>query len=116
MGGARLTIALAAAGPSDAAGEARGAAIIPAVAPTPEISVVVASHDRPVRLRWLLNALEEQTLARERWEVVVAHDSSGPETEALLRDHPLARDGTLRHASLPAGSAPPGANRNAALP
>ena len=26
---------------------------------------------------------------RERWEVVVAHDSRGPETEALLRDHPL---------------------------
>jgi GT2 family glycosyltransferase len=85
------------------------------VAPTPEITVAVASHDRPVRLRWLLNALEEQTRARGRWEVVVAHDSSGPETEALLRDHPLVRDGTLRHASLAAGSAAPGANRNAAL-
>ena len=31
----------------------------------PEIAVVVPSHDRPVRLRWLLNALEEQTLPRE---------------------------------------------------
>ena len=29
----------------------------------PDISVVVPSHDRPLRLRWLLNALEEQTLA-----------------------------------------------------
>ncbi len=55
----------------------------------PEISVVVASHDRPYRLRWLLNALEEQTLDRDRWEVIVAHDSRGPETEALLREHPL---------------------------
>ena len=38
---------------------------------SPEISVVVASHDRPLRLRWLLNALEEQTLERDRWEIVV---------------------------------------------
>jgi GT2 family glycosyltransferase len=81
----------------------------------PEISVVVASHDRPLRLRWMLNALEEQTLARDRWEVVVGHDSSGPETERLLRTHPLSAAGTLRHVTLPAGSAPPGANRNAAL-
>jgi GT2 family glycosyltransferase len=82
---------------------------------TPEISVVVASHDRPLRLRWLLNALEQQTLARDRWEIIVGHDSEGPETEALLQDHPLARSGTLRHVTLPPGSAPPGANRNAAL-
>ncbi len=81
----------------------------------PEISVVVPSHDRPLRLRWLLNALAMQTLAPERWEVVVGHDSAGPETEELLRTHPLARDGRLRHVTLPAGTAPPGANRNAAL-
>jgi glycosyltransferase involved in cell wall biosynthesis len=61
----------------------------------PLISVVVPSHDRPLRLRWLLNALEEQTLARTSWEVIVAHDS-GPETQALLREHPLATGGTLR--------------------
>jgi glycosyltransferase involved in cell wall biosynthesis len=63
----------------------------------PEISVVVASHERPLRLRWLLNALEEQSLPRERFEVVVAHDSASPETEDLLQDHPLARAGVLRH-------------------
>ena len=80
----------------------------------PEISVVVPSHDRPLRLRWLLNALEEQTLPRDRWEVIVGHDSSGPETEELLRTHPLAADGTLRHVTLPPGTAPPGKNRNAA--
>jgi GT2 family glycosyltransferase len=61
----------------------------------PMISVVVPSHERPLRLRWLLNALEEQTLARECWEVIVAHDS-GPETQALLREHPLTAGGTLR--------------------
>src|SRR3954447_8542121 len=82
----------------------------------PELSVVIASHDRPLRLRWLLNALEEQTLDRSRWEVIVAHDSRGPETEALLRDHPLTQAGTLRHVRLTGGTASPGANRNAAWP
>ncbi|MDX6666097.1 MAG: hypothetical protein QOG68_2303 [Solirubrobacteraceae bacterium] len=76
------------------------------------VAVVVASHDRPVRLRWLLNALEEQTLARDRWEVVVAHDSAGPDTEALLAGHPLAADGTLRHLSFAPGPGP-AAKRNA---
>src|SRR5687767_2596840 len=82
---------------------------------TPEIAVVVASHDRALRLRWLLNALEEQTLERDRWEIVVGHDSEGPETDELLTTHPLALSGSLRHVTLPPGSAPPGANRNAAL-
>ena len=72
------------------------------------------SHDRPLRLRWLLNALEDQTLPRDQWEVIVGHDSAGPETEELLRTHPLAAGGTLRHVQLPTGTAPPGANRNAA--
>jgi glycosyltransferase involved in cell wall biosynthesis len=81
---------------------------------TPDISVVVPSHDRPLRLRWLLNALEEQTLDRSRWEVIIGHDSSGPETEQLLRDHPLARAGVLRWVASAPGSAPPGANRNRA--
>jgi hypothetical protein len=80
----------------------------------PELAVVVASHDRPLRLRWLLGALAEQTLEPGRFEVVVGHDS-GEETEALLAGHPLAAAGVLRHARLPAGTAPPGANRNAAL-
>jgi len=84
------------------------------MASAPEISVVVASHDRAVRLRWLLNALEEQTLPDALWEVVVGHDSADAETEVLLREHPLARAGRLRQVILPAGSAPPGANRNAA--
>ena len=44
---------------------------------TPDISVVVPSHARRLRLRWLLNALEEQTLAAERFEVIVVHDYTG---------------------------------------
>jgi len=77
--------------------------------------VAVASHERPVRLRWLLNALAEQTLARERWEVLVAHDSRGTETEALLREHPLAQRGSLRHFRLAPGTGRIGRQRNVAL-
>lgn len=80
----------------------------------PEIAVVVPSHDRPLRLRWLLNALAEQTLDRERFEVVVGHDSGGPETAELLATHPLAEAGVLRSVALEPGAAPPGRNRNAA--
>jgi hypothetical protein len=65
-----------------------------------------------LRLRWLLNALEEQTLERGRFEVVVCHDSRDPSTESLLGTHPLAVDGTLHHVRLAAGGAPPGLQRN----
>lgn len=62
----------------------------------PDISVVVPSHERPLRLLWLLNALEQQTLDPERWEVVVAHDSRPPRTQQLLAEHPLTLRGSLR--------------------
>jgi GT2 family glycosyltransferase len=79
----------------------------------PAISVVVPSHDRPLRLRWLLNALEDQTLDRDDWEVVVCHDSRGPETGELLRSHPLAGAGLLRELTIEAGHGP-GIKRNRA--
>jgi GT2 family glycosyltransferase len=79
----------------------------------PELSVVVASHDRPLRLRWMLAALAAQTLDRARWEVIVCHDSSGPETEQLLADHPLRRSGTLRSRRFEPGSAAASPKRNA---
>src|SRR5258707_136007 len=81
----------------------------------PELSVVVASHDRPLRLRWLLNALAEQTLARSRWEVVVCHDSRGEETGALLAGHPLAAAGVLRWRAFEPGSAAASPKRNAGV-
>jgi GT2 family glycosyltransferase len=62
------------------------------------LSIVVASRDRPLRLRWLLNALADQTLDRGLWEVVVCHDSTGRETDELLASHPLALEGVLRSA------------------
>ncbi len=80
---------------------------------TPAIAVVVATNGaRPIRLRWLLNALEEQDLDPGEFEVVIGHDSADPAVVSLLRDHPLARRGTLRAVSLePTG---PAAKRNAA--
>jgi GT2 family glycosyltransferase len=80
---------------------------------TPEIAVVVPSHERTLRLRWLLNALEEQTLDRDRFEVVVAHDTAEPGTAELLRTHPLAREGLLRGLAFPPGSGSPAGRRNA---
>ncbi len=76
-------------------------------------AIVVSSHDRPVRLRWLLNALAEQTVSADRFEVIVAHDSSSPETERLLLAHPLRATGQLRHLSFAPGSVLPGAKRDA---
>jgi GT2 family glycosyltransferase len=79
----------------------------------PRVSVVVPSHERPLRLRWLLNALEEQTLDPAEFEVIVAHDSAGAETEELLHGHPLAAAGVLRHLTFPPGAGP-AMKRNAA--
>jgi glycosyltransferase involved in cell wall biosynthesis len=60
------------------------------MSPAPDIAVAVASHNRALRLRWLLNSLEDQTLPRDRFEVIVAYDSDdGGETERLLAEHPV---------------------------
>lgn len=75
------------------------------------VSVVVASHGRHLRLRWLLNALEEQTLG-EPWEVVVVHDYDGPTAERVLDDHPLTETGRLRHIAIAPGTGSPARQRN----
>lgn len=72
---------------------------------------MVPSHARRLRLRWLLNALEEQTLDPAAFEVVVVHDYEG-EDAALLDDHPLARDGRLRPLRIEAGTGRPSVQRN----
>jgi glycosyltransferase involved in cell wall biosynthesis len=41
-----------------------------------DISAVVSTRDRPEELRLCLNALEAQTLAPSRWEIVVVDDGS----------------------------------------
>jgi glycosyltransferase involved in cell wall biosynthesis len=78
----------------------------------PEVSVVIPSHDRPLRLRWLLNALEDQTLDSDRFEVVVIHDSKTDETDLLLRAHPLTAARRLRFRRLDPGTGKPGHQRN----
>jgi GT2 family glycosyltransferase len=74
------------------------------------VSVVVPSHGRRLRLRWLLNALEEQTLERDRFEVVVVHDYEDDDA-ALIESHPLARAGVMRSIG-PARGTGPAVKRN----
>jgi hypothetical protein len=82
------------------------------VPPEPLVSVVVASHGRALRLRWLLNALEEQRLPREAWEVVVVHDYDAATAARHLAAHPLAVAGTLRHEAIAPGTGSPSRQRN----
>jgi GT2 family glycosyltransferase len=77
----------------------------------PSVSVVVASHARRLRLRWLLNALEEQTLD-EPWEVVVVHDYDAATAQRVLDRHPLAGAGRLRHVAIEPGTGSPSRQRN----
>ncbi len=81
---------------------------------SPRVTVAVASRDRPLRLRWLLNALREQTLAPEQFEVVIAHDSRSPAVEEMLQSHVLRGCGQLRHLTFPPATQLAGAKRNAA--
>ena len=78
----------------------------------PRVSVVVAAT-RPLRLRWLLNALEEQTLPAREWELVVVHGFDALTAARFLSDHPLARSGAMRAIGSPAGGGPPARQRNA---
>lgn len=59
----------------------------------PEISVVVATHNRRERLAALLQALGEQTLDASRFEVVVVDDASSDGSAELLERHRV--DGPL---------------------
>ena len=77
----------------------------------PAVSVVVPSHARRLRLRWLLNALEDQTLAPERFEVVVVHDYVGDDAR-LLDEHPLTRSGRMRQLRIEPGTGRPSVQRN----
>ncbi|HEU4979340.1 MAG TPA: glycosyltransferase, partial [Solirubrobacteraceae bacterium] len=77
----------------------------------PAVSVVVASHGRPLRLRWLLNALEEQTL-REPWEAIVVHDYDAPTARRILEAHALCAAGTLRAIAIEPGTGSPSRQRN----
>jgi GT2 family glycosyltransferase len=69
-----------------------------------DISVVVATRDRAARLRALLAALDAQTLASERFEVIVVDDGSRDETpEVLAAGH---AGGSLRALTQPESRGP----------
>lgn len=76
------------------------------------VSVVVASHARPLRLRWLLNALEEQTFARGNWDVVVVHDYDTRTAARIIDAHPLRRAGLVHQIAIPGGTGSPSRQRN----
>jgi GT2 family glycosyltransferase len=76
------------------------------------VSVVVASRGRPLRLRWLLNALEEQTLPAGSFEVVVVHGYDDATRARFLDGHPLDRAGVLRQVGPPEGGGVPARQRN----
>ena len=75
------------------------------------MSVVVASHGRPLRLRWLLNAVEEQTYHGD-WELIVVHDYDAETTRRVIGSHPLARSGRLRELTIQPGTGSPARQRN----
>lgn len=75
------------------------------------MSVVVASRARPLRLRWLLNALEGQTLT-EPWEVVVVHDYDREAAARLFEGHPLKESGRLLTIAIEPGTGSPSRQRN----
>lgn len=77
----------------------------------PAVSVVIPSHARRLRLRWLLNALEEQTLASDAFEILVVHDYEGEDAE-LIDTHPLAAAGRLRQLRIEPGTGRPSVQRN----
>jgi glycosyl transferase family 2 len=78
----------------------------------PRVTVVVAAS-RPLRLRWLLNALEEQTLAPDDWELVVVHGFDPATAARFVSGHPLAATGRMRAVGSPQGGGPPARQRNA---
>ena len=69
-----------------------------------DVAVVVPTHRRALRLRWLLNALAEQ---EGDFEVLVVRDGEDAETAAVLDEHPL------RPRAVVLGDPRPGAKRNA---
>lgn len=81
------------------------------VSERPRVSVVIASHGRELRLRWLLNALEEQDVDQP-WEAIVVHDYDEETAARVIGTHPLAQAGLLTHLAIDPGTGSPALQRN----
>ena len=66
--------------------------------------MVVPSRGRPLRLRWLLNALADQRYPGP-WDVVVVHEYDRDTAARIFADHPLTAAGRLREIASPATTA-----------
>lgn len=80
--------------------------------PGPDVSVVIASHNRRLRLLWQLNSLEEQSIGLERFEVIVVHDYPDEVAAGIIDRHPLATAGVLRQIRIEPGTGNPARQRN----
>ena len=69
----------------------------------PDVSIVVATHNRAHRLPGLLDAIRAQSHPRERLELIVVVDGSTDETAAVLERAVADGDLELRVIALPAG-------------
>lgn len=67
----------------------------------PDVSIVVATHNRASRLAALLAALAAQSHPRERFELIVVDDGSADATAAVLERASTAGELELRVLSLP---------------
>lgn len=77
-----------------------------------EVSVVVPTHDRAASLKALLDALAQQTLANDRFEVIVVDDCSTDGTSDVLRLTEAEGSIPLRWFRTPSNSRGPARPRN----
>ena len=54
----------------------------------PDISVIIPVYNRSDELRMVLDSLCRQTLAAERFEVIIADDGSAEDIQAVLKEYP----------------------------
>lgn len=75
----------------------------------PELSVVLATYNRSAMLLRCIAALEKQTLARDRYEILVVDDNSPDDTAQRIQEYPDVR--FFRQSK----NAGPGAARNVGI-
>lgn len=77
-----------------------------------DVSVVVPTHNRATSLKALLDALAQQTMGRDRFEVIAVDDCSTDETAEILRSAEAEQAIPLRCITTPSNSRGPARPRN----